>query len=168
MKRLYFFLFAFFTLQTAVFAQSQPSKDEIVRALEPPPGTRSLRGITVEGGLDDKPPSINLQISFEYDSDKLTTEGILTLQRLGSALKDPRLANYRFKVAGHTDAKGAADYNQKLSERRAKAVVKHLLSQYQLNPGRLDSVGYGESQLADPSKPEDGVNRRVQLINLGR
>jgi outer membrane protein OmpA-like peptidoglycan-associated protein len=168
MIRLCLFLFSFLTLQTAVSAQSQPSSNEIIRALEPPPATRSLRGITVEGNIDEKPPSIDLQISFEYDSDKLTPQGMLALQRLGSALKDPRLSQYRFKVAGHTDAKGTAEYNQKLSERRAKTVVKYLLSQYRLNAGSIQSVGYGESQLADPSKPEDPINRRVQVINIGR
>jgi hypothetical protein len=37
------------------------------------------------------------------------------LRRLGAALKNPQLANYRFKLAGHTDSKGSVDYNQKLS-----------------------------------------------------
>lgn len=153
----------------AAHAQDKRSSDEIVKALDPTqqiPRTRSLRGLTVEDG-EAKPPSIDLQVLFEYDSDRLTNEGMLTLRRLGTALNDPRLTSYRFKIAGHTDAKGSAEYNQKLSERRAAAVRKFLVSEYKLEPARIESIGYGKSQLADPSKPEDGVNRRVQVINLG-
>lgn len=152
------------TFSSPAWAQT-PSSEEIVKALEPKPITRSLRGITVEG--DDKPPSIDLHIQFEFDSDKLTNEGLLSLQRLGNALKDPRLTTYRFKIAGHTDAVGSADYNQKLSERRAASVKNHLVSKYGLDAGRVESAGYGKTQLLDASKPDDGINRRVQVINLG-
>lgn len=160
---------AIFASAAPALSQSpQPSSDEIVKALEPTaPRTRSLRGLTVEQG-EQKPPSIDLQVLFEYNSDKLTTEGILTLRRLGTALKDPRLLSYKFKIAGHTDAKGPADYNQKLSERRAASVRRFLVSEYNLAEGLIEAVGYGKSQLADPTKPEDGVNRRVQVINLGK
>jgi outer membrane protein OmpA-like peptidoglycan-associated protein len=92
---------------------------------------------------------------------------MLTLKRLGAALKDPRLSNYKFKIAGHTDAKGSAEYNQKLSERRAASVRNYLIFQYDLEPERIETAGFGKSQLLDPAKPEDGINRRVQVINIG-
>jgi outer membrane protein OmpA-like peptidoglycan-associated protein len=116
---------------------------------------------------EDKPPSIDLYIPFEYNSDKLTTEAMLTLKRLGAALKDPRLKGYRFKIAGHTDAKGSAEYNQKLSERRAASVRNYLVFQYDLEISRIEVEGFGKTQLLDPSQPEDGINRRVQVINIG-
>src|SRR5262249_17834902 len=101
------------------------------------------------------------------NSDKLTPDAILTLRRLGEALKDQRLAKDRFKIAGHTDAKGTAQYNQTLSEHRARAVRDYLLFQYDVEAGRIDTVGYGKTQLKDPAHPNDGINRRVQIINLG-
>ena len=116
---------------------------------------------------EEKPPSVDLYIPFAYNSDKLTTEALLTLKRLGAALKDTRLSGYRFKIAGHTDAKGSVEYNQKLSERRAAAVRNYLVFQYDIEPDRIETVGFGKTQLLDPSKPEDGVNRRVQVINVG-
>ena len=67
----------------------EPSTEDVVKALVPTKKLRSPRGLTIEG--DDKPPSINLYIPFEYDFDKLTTEAMLTLKRLGAALKDPGL-----------------------------------------------------------------------------
>jgi outer membrane protein OmpA-like peptidoglycan-associated protein len=143
----------------------EPSTEDVVKALVPTKKLRSPRGLTIEG--DDKPPSINLHIPFEYDSDKLTTEAMLTLKRLGAALKDPRLGGYRFKIAGHTDAKGSAEYNQKLSEHRAAAVRNYLVFQYDLEADRIETAGFGKTQLLDPSKPEDAINRRVQVINIG-
>ena len=142
-----------------------PSSEDVVKALVPTKKLRGPRGLTVQG--EDKPPSIDLYIPFEYNSDKLTTEAMLTLKRLGAALKDTRLSSYRFKIAGHTDAKGSAEYNQKLSERRAEAVRNYLVFQYDLEPDRIEAAGFGKTQLLDPSKPEDGINRRVQVINLG-
>ena len=55
-------------------------------------------------------------------SAELQQDAQITLQQLGTALKDPSLAKYSFTIAGHTDAKGSPEYNQKLSERRAEAV----------------------------------------------
>jgi outer membrane protein OmpA-like peptidoglycan-associated protein len=143
----------------------EPSTEDVVKALVPAKKLRSPRGLTIQG--EDKPPSIDLYIPFEYNSDKLTTEAMLTLKRLGTALKDPRLGSYRFRIAGHTDAKGSAEYNQKLSERRAAAVRNYLVFQYDFEADRIETVGYGKSQLLDPTKPEDGINRRVQVINIG-
>src|SRR6185503_7416153 len=126
------------------------------------------RGVKVEGGPNtDAPPSVNLYISFEFNSDKLGTDAQIVLRNLGQALKDPRLAKYRFTIAGHTDAVGDATYNQSLSERRAKAVQDYLVFQYGVDPQRVKAVGYGKTQLLDAANPASGVNRRVQVVNDG-
>lgn len=175
MKRLAVMMFVGWSLLGVAFAQ-QPSTEDMVNQLDPAttvsprPVLREVpwgsKGVTEEGA-DTSTPSINLNIPFDYNSDKLSPDGIITLRRLGAALKDPRLANYRFRVAGHTDAKGTAEYNRKLSERRAQSVRDYLVFQYDLEPNRLETAGYGFTQLVDPSHPEDGVNRRVQVVNLG-
>ena len=85
---------------------------------------------------------------------------------MGTALRDPRLAAFSFLIAGHTDAKGGVEFNQKLSERRADAVRSYLIAQFGIAAERLSAKGYGKSQLLDPANPEDGVNRRVQIINI--
>src|SRR5262249_50611191 len=44
----------------------------------------------------------------------------------------------------------------------------YLVFQYDIEPDRIETVGLEKTQLLDsPSKPEDGINRRVQVINLG-
>ncbi len=156
-------------------AQEQLSPSGIACELDPncqkPPhittrGLNSKRGITVEGVVpSDKPLSVNMYVNFEFNSAELTSDARITLDRLGAALRDPRLAAYSFVIAGHTDAKGSADYNQRLSERRAASVRSYLIAQGGIAAGRLSSKGYGKTQLLDPDHPEDGVNRRVQVIN---
>ena len=151
-------------------AQQQPSADDIVKKLEPQPRSRSLkpRGVKVEEGPNtDKPPSIDLYINFEFNSDKLGTDAQIVLRNLGQALKDPRLAKYRFQIAGHTDAVGDAAYNMELSQRRAKAVHDYLVFHYGIDAARLKSVGYGKTRLLDSANPTAGVNRRVQVVNEG-
>jgi outer membrane protein OmpA-like peptidoglycan-associated protein len=153
----------------------QPSTEEIITRLQPTPvvtpqpGFRQLpwstKGLTEEG--EDPQPSIDLHIPFDFDSNKLTPDAIVILRTLGEALRDQRLVKYRFKIAGHTDARGTEEYNQSLSERRAQAVRDYLLSQYGVQASRLETAGYGKTKLADPSNPEDGINRRVQVINIG-
>jgi outer membrane protein OmpA-like peptidoglycan-associated protein len=156
-------------------AQSAPSPGEIECALDPScpkpqqqERTRSWqpqRGVVVEGVPGQQPLSVNLYVNFAYNSADLTSDARITLDRLGTAIADPRLAAFSFLIVGHTDAKGGAEFNQKLSERRADAVRDYLVAQFRIAPERLSTKGYGKSQLLDPSRPEDGVNRRVQVIN---
>jgi outer membrane protein OmpA-like peptidoglycan-associated protein len=112
------------------------STDDLVKALVPTKIMRGPRGVLIQS--ESKPPSIDLYIPFEYDSDILKTEALLTLKRLGAALRDPRLSGYRFKIAGHTDAKGSAEYNQKLPERRAEVVRNYVVFQFDIEPDRIE------------------------------
>ena len=159
-------------LASAPAAAEEPlSPGAIECALDPkcpkPPATRSLRrrGVTIEGAPAEQPLSVNLYVNFAYDSADLTSDARITLDRLGTALRDPRLGEFSFVIAGHTDATGGAEYNQKLSERRAEAVRNYLIAQFGIKADRLTAEGFGKSQLLDPEHPEDGVNRRVQIIN---
>ena len=111
-------------------------------------------------------PKVNLTVNFEFDSARLTTEGMIVLRSLGRALSDERLAGMRFQVAGHTDAKGDDDYNKELSEKRAQVVAEHLRNFYGIPKTNLVPVGYGEDSLADDANPESDKNRRVEIINL--
>jgi outer membrane protein OmpA-like peptidoglycan-associated protein len=129
---------------------------------------RGPRGAVVESGpAAEQPLSVNLFVTFAFNSADLTSDARITLDGLGTALRDPRLAGFSFVIAGHTDAKGGDDFNQKLSQRRAEAVRSYLISQFGIAGERLSAKGYGKSQLLDPANPEDGVNRRVQVINAG-
>ncbi|MEO0879789.1 MAG: OmpA family protein [Pseudomonadota bacterium] len=68
-------------------------------------------------------------------------------------------------VYGHADARGAADYNQQLSQRRALSVSNYLASQG-VTPGRLQAVGFGETRPVADNNTSAGqaANRRVEII----
>jgi outer membrane protein OmpA-like peptidoglycan-associated protein len=111
-------------------------------------------------------PALDLEIYFDFDSSAITPRAVPTLIRLGQALSTDQLKASSFLISGHTDAKGAADYNQHLSEARAAAVKGFLVQNFQVDPLRLISVGYGKEDLKNPNNPEAAENRRVTVINL--
>ncbi len=82
---------------------------------------------------------------FEFDSSKLTDEDKAELDKLATKLNNPNLHFITGAVDGYTDATGKAEYNQKLSERRAQAVADYLHSKGISQDKRMAVHGYGES-----------------------
>ncbi|MEC9344569.1 MAG: OmpA family protein [Pseudomonadota bacterium] len=109
---------------------------------------------------------IDLEILFDYDSDRIDPGSLKQLVILGEALNDESLADARIVVAGHTDAAGSDAYNADLSLRRARAVYEFLVDYSGVDANRLVPEGYGESLLKFPDAPHSGQNRRVEIINL--
>jgi outer membrane protein OmpA-like peptidoglycan-associated protein len=105
-------------------------------------------------------PSFDLLVTFDLDSDKLTTGARQNLSEFAKALKDPQLASLRLRVEGHTDARGTDDHNDELSRRRAQAVVSYLQT-VGVQTERLHPVGLGKHspRTNDPFEP---INRRVE------
>jgi outer membrane protein OmpA-like peptidoglycan-associated protein len=114
-------------------------------------------------------PSVNLSVQFEKGSAGLTAAAMQTLNELGKALNQPSLAAYRFRIEGHTDTVGSADYNKELSDRRAAAVVDYLAANFKVDRNRLEPVGMGEQGLVvpTPDQTSEPRNRRVAVVNIG-
>lgn len=110
-------------------------------------------------------PSLSLQIQFEFNAVSLSPQGREALERLARALLSPQLVQSSFSIEGHTDAKGSADYNMKLSQRRAEAVKEFLVMQG-VGETRLSAVGKGFTELANIADPLSAENRRVRVINM--
>ncbi|MEL7543808.1 MAG: OmpA family protein [Pseudomonadota bacterium] len=111
----------------------------------------------------DYDSSASLSVKFRTDSAKISDRSGTLLRVLATALKSEKLATYTYMLAGHTDARASNAYNQDLSERRAVSVASHLNTVHSIGKNRLLPVGFGETQLANPSKPNSGVNRRVEV-----
>jgi outer membrane protein OmpA-like peptidoglycan-associated protein len=111
-------------------------------------------------------PKIDLDIQFDYNSDKITSTSMPSVQALGQALSNASLKGSTFVVAGHTDAIGGEAYNQDLSERRADTIKRYLSEKYGITGTDLVTVGYGKSKPKDPNAPMDPINRRVQVVNM--
>jgi len=110
-----------------------------------------------------RPEPSDLYIRFDLNRAELTAEARQSLNRLRGVLTDPRFAQWKIDLAGHTDASGAEGYNQRLSERRAAAVREYLVEQLGVPAARTNIAGYGRSVLLDRERPLDGANRRVHL-----
>jgi len=85
-------------------------------------------------------------VHFGFDQSALTPEAKESLKRDIKLLIDNPKAKVR--VAGYTSASGTEEYNQKLSERRAKAVQEYLISEGVITRDRLSTIGYGETHPA--------------------
>jgi len=87
--------------------------------------------------------SFSADALFAFDKSDLKPEGRAMLDDLVSKSSG---ATYEHIIAtGHADRFGSPDYNQKLSERRAHAVKDYLVSR-NIQAGRIDAAGKGESQ----------------------
>jgi outer membrane protein OmpA-like peptidoglycan-associated protein len=156
---------------TLMAQQNPQTPEDWERLLSPPPGPpgfRSLveRGIEVAPGRAGAAPTVELYLNFAFDSADLDADSMRTLQSLGAALKGNKLNGAKLQIIGHTDAKGTDEYNQKLSERRAAAVKQFLVSNGNIEQGRLEASGRGKHELKDPASPLDGINRRVEIRNV--
>ena len=114
-------------------------------------------------------PSVSLSVQFASGSADLTPEARQTLDQLGKALSSSDLAQYRFRIEGHTDTVGAASANKTLSQQRAETVAAYLQGKFGVSTNRLQTIGMGEDGLLVPTPPNTAneKNRRVNVVNLG-
>jgi outer membrane protein OmpA-like peptidoglycan-associated protein len=102
---------------------------------------------------------------FDFDDSSIKPEGHELLDEVAIILENnPAITG---ELRGHTDSIGSEEYNKQLSEKRAKAVEEYLENKG-IDPSRLTSVGYGESQpIASNETPEGRQeNRRVELVRI--
>lgn len=106
-------------------------------------------------------------IFFDFDKAVLLQQSYNELQNLIHILETyPKM---KIEIRGHTDGHGSVDYNQRLSENRAKAVVDYLVSKG-IDPRRLQYKGFGKSKPIASNATEEGRarNRRVEFHILSR
>ena len=103
---------------------------------------------------------------FDFDKSALKPEGEARLNDLVSKIQDMTLEVVI--AVGHTDSIGAADYNQRLSVRRAESVKSYLVGQG-IEANRIYTEGKGESQPIASNQTRDGraKNRRVEIEVVG-
>lgn len=176
-------------------AAADPSVDDILSALKPKPAslngtTRGIRAVQPSAAtpapvapvrrasalarpaVEDaqaEGPSLDLNVVFRSGSAELTPAAENVLGKLGRALASPSLANYKFRIEGHTDTVGTPEQNKALSQERAEKVASFLENKYGVAPERLEPVGLGEDGLlvATPEQTAEPRNRRVHVVNLG-
>jgi outer membrane protein OmpA-like peptidoglycan-associated protein len=101
-------------------------------------------------------------ILFPFDSTELQPNGRENLRKLAASLSEN--AQTEVVIVGHTDSVGRPDYNQGLSERRARAAADYVAAQG-VSRSRLRPSGKGENEPIAENDSESGrqQNRRVEL-----
>lgn len=104
----------------------------------------------------------DLLVEFAFDSSKVRESEMGEIEKMAEFMKaHPQL---NITIHGHTDRVGPADYNQWLSERRAKAVGDVLIQRFGIAASRVDYKGHGESQpkVMGDSAAARQENRRIE------
>lgn len=101
-------------------------------------------------------------IFFDFDKTELKTASYSELNRLLEYMQSGEIK--KVEIAGHTDSAGDDAYNQKLSQRRAQAVLA-FLRQNGITADRINAVGYGEAKPVAPNDSKENMqkNRRVEF-----
>ncbi len=105
-------------------------------------------------------------IFFELDKYELQSESITELTKILDFLnKNKKLS---VELSGHTDDQGSDEYNQELSEMRAKAVYEYLVL-HGIDKNRMTFIGYGEEQPIESNDNPEGRanNRRTEMKIIG-
>lgn len=167
------------TAPVPVLKTNQVTEDALVDALAidvPEPAdaasgaTRGFRpatrpsGSTFQPAKPAAPGKANLLITFATGSSELTPETIKVLQTVAKALQSDKLAGFAFRIEGHADPRGGAEYNLKLSEERAQSVASYLTNKLGVLPERIQPVGKGSAELLNPTQPDAQENRRVTIV----
>jgi outer membrane protein OmpA-like peptidoglycan-associated protein len=104
----------------------------------------------------------NFQVFFDFDSWTLKAEQLKVLDDVIATARSGGQAN--IIIVGHTDTSGSADYNQKLSVKRANVVVEALV-QMGARRDALHASGVGETDLAVETgdNVKEAKNRRTVI-----
>ncbi|MGE4441778.1 MAG: OmpA family protein [Desulfomicrobium sp.] len=123
----------------------------------------TIIGLAVDADGCPIPEVIRLKVNFDFDKSDIKPQYHQELADFAAYMKQQQSFTV-VEIAGHTDSKGADDYNQKLSERRAKAVRDYLVTNFGLDGSLFSAVGYGESKPVASNDTEEGraENRRME------
>ncbi len=121
-----------------------------------------MEGVTVQRVEEGIAVSFDSGILFDFDSSTLRQEGYDNLRKLVRIIN--RDNDTTLMIVGHTDSRGDANYNQRLSERRAQSASTFMVSQG-LASSRIEVVGRGEYEPLSENETDAGrqKNRRVEI-----
>ena len=101
---------------------------------------------------------------FDFDKSTLTKEAETILLRNIQVMKEN--PGIKVRIAGFASASGTEEYNQKLSERRAKTVEDYLIKEGGIAPERLTKIGYGKTRPATYEPIPADINSKAAKSNM--
>lgn len=134
----------------------------------------NLGGQVLNLQLQETATEIRIELAadvlFDFDKAEVRADAQNALKQAAAIIKEKAKGTVR--VEGHTDAKGADSYNQKLSDRRASSIKNWLVQKEGMRNSRFSTTGFGAKRpVASNTKPDGSddpegrqKNRRVEII----
>lgn len=120
------------------------------------------RQITVE---ENKASNVDIEIFFDFDSAEILPQARPSLDELGKALSDAKLAGGT--SPGIPTPRAATLTTSRCRKRRADSVKAFLIQTCHVDGERLSAIGFGEEQPKNKDEPFADENLRVQIVNTG-
>lgn len=145
---------------TAVGAYMDKQKQDLEKVLAPERNAGSIQVEKLNG--DILRITMTDQTAFDFDSSRIKPGFYSTMNKVANVVN--RYGKTYLTIVGHTDSVGSAQYNQKLSERRAQAVVQYFSGKGVI-PERMAAEGRGETAPRASNATPEGrrLNRRVEV-----
>jgi outer membrane protein OmpA-like peptidoglycan-associated protein len=123
---------------------------------------QNIKGAKVERVGEGIQVTFESGLLYDFDSDVVKPDARTNLRELASSLD--KYPDSDLIIIGHTDQVGSSEYNQRLSERRASAAARYLVSQG-VSGSRVATRGLGETEPVEGNETEAGraANRRVEV-----
>jgi len=117
--------------------------------------------------FDEETVEITLRVLFDNESAVVKMPKDPEISEFAAFMKE--YPSTSAIIEGHTSAPGSASYNMDLSERRAANFKEVMVDMYGIDSSRLETVGYGESQLLDTANNAEAhrINRRISVTVKG-
>jgi outer membrane protein OmpA-like peptidoglycan-associated protein len=141
----------------------QPTREQVIESLRAKQLTRCPQFDPKYGCALAPAERIDVEVNFAFGSAALGRAAEAQLTALGAELAKPQRKGTRLVVAGHTDARGGDEFNQRLSERRAAAVKHVLVGRLGMPDETVVAVGHGKTDPKNTADPNAAENRRVEI-----
>ncbi len=144
-----------------VFGSKSAAPAPLVAPVAAPVVAKAESEVEPEVEQEVRTITVRLNVEFEFNKDTVLAIYGDQLDAIAAAMRAHD--DIDLVLEGHTDSRGADQYNMSLSDRRAVAVKAKLVEDYGIPAARVSAVGYGETQPVASNETEEGRarNRRV-------
>ncbi len=149
-------MFLLVNLQASI---NDTDNDLVPNSIDKCPNTPEGVFVTRDGCIQE----IKKIVYFEHGLSDIDYEDILLLKQTSELINET--TGYKVHISGHTDSVSDAQFNMRLSKKRAIA-VKNILLKNKVEPTRIETKWYGETQPTSSNITVEGRrdNRRVTII----
>lgn len=137
--------------------------EPVVAPPPPPPPAPAPEPAPAPAPIKEK---VTITLNVQFDTNKAVVKEKYNdeIKRVADFMNE--FPDTTAEIGGHTDSVGSAEYNQKLSEKRANSVRQYLIDKFGIDGSRLTAVGYGEDRPVADNNTEEGKqkNRRVEAV----